>query len=158
FNNFANMNRPEDEIRKFSTTSDHHLALRCVELARDRKVHSVCFDSDNNLRKYVDGPTVYEYSASRQVGTKFLPSEVTVKKEGKVVLTGRIEVLSLDGKADPSLLVPPPGAIKRDGCLNPSLPTLKNKVAPSYPEQSRALHEQGTVVAYVLIAANGTVR
>jgi len=160
FRNFAHLNRNQDEFRRYWTTSDHHVPLRCMELVRDTKMRSLCFDQENNLTKveFIDTQTVYEYSDFREFGSKYAPAKVSIKREGQAVLDGTIDIPSTDGKVDPSLLMPPSGARKQITCLNPDFPTLKTKVLPHYPEQDRSLHRAGTVIVYVLIAADGNVQ
>jgi len=160
FSNFTYLNRAEDELTRYSTTSDHHVQLRCVDLLRDKMALALCFDPDDNLRKVElkDSQITYEYSGYRQAGKKFAPYRMSAKREGQVVFDGTIDLLSLDSNFDPSLLAPPAGAIKRTGCLNPTLPILKSKVVPSYPSLARSERQQATVTAYILIASDGTVQ
>jgi len=160
FRNLAHLNRNQDEVRRYWTTSDHHVPLRCMELDRDGKPRSFCFDPENNLTKveFIDTQTVYEYSDFRQFGSKSAPAKVSIKREGQAVLTGTIDIPSTDGRVDPALLTPSSGARKRITCLNPDFPTLKTKVLPHYPEQARSLYRAGTAIGYILIAADGSVQ
>ncbi|MGO9338451.1 MAG: energy transducer TonB [Terracidiphilus sp.] len=160
FTTFTYLNRAEDEITRYSTTSDHHVQLRCIDLLRDKMAMALCFDPDDNLRKVElkDSQITYEYSDYRPARKKFAPYRMSAKREGQVVFDGTIDVLSLGAKFDPSLLTPPTGAIKRGGCLNPTLPTLKSKVVPEYPSIARTERQQATVTAYVLIASDGKVQ
>jgi hypothetical protein len=72
FSNFLYLNRSEDEVTHYWTTSERHVELRCIDLLRDKAARTLCFDSDNNLRKVEikDSYTVYEFSDFRAVGTK----------------------------------------------------------------------------------------
>ncbi|HYU48295.1 MAG TPA: energy transducer TonB [Terriglobales bacterium] len=160
FSNFLYLNRTEDEITRYSTTSEHHVELRCVDLLRDKTARTLCFDAEDNLRKVnlTDSYTTYEFSDFRPIGKKFAPYKIVATREGRVVVDGAIEVLTRDTKFDPALFDPPAGAIKRDGCLNPTLPSLKKKVDPEYPSTFRSAQRQGTVSAYVLITSDGGIQ
>jgi TonB family protein len=160
FSNFAYLDRAEDEMDRYFKTSDHHIELRCVTLHRDKAERTLCFDPENNLRKVEmkDSKTTYEYSDFRPVGKKFAPYKIVAKREGQVVFDGIVESLSPDPQVEPSQLAIPDGAIQRAGCLSPSWPKLKDKVIPVYPRAARDQHQQGTVIAYALIASDGTVR
>jgi TonB family protein len=83
---------------------------------------------------------------------------MSAKREGQVVFDGTIDHLSLGAKFDPSLVTPPTGAVKRGGCLNPTLPTLTSKVVPEYPSIAGTERQQATVTAYILIASDGKVQ
>src|SRR5262249_40626169 len=89
---------------------------------------------------------------------KFAPFKVVVTREGRVIIDGTMAVLTAEPKFDPLLLEPPTDALKRVGCLKPSLPLLKKKVEPEYPSTFRSAHRQGTVIAYVLITHDGTIQ
>jgi TonB family protein len=160
FSNFLYLDRTEDEVLRYSTSSEHHVDLRCIDLLRDKAARTLCFDAEDNLRKVDlrDSYTIYEFSDYRPIGKKFAPYKIVITREGRVVVDGAIEVLTAEAKFDPSLLEPPPGAIKRNGCLSPTLPSLKKKVDPEYPSTFRSARRQGTVTAYVLIASDGTVQ
>ena len=160
FSNFLYLNRAEDEITRYSTTSEHHVELRCVDLLRDKTARTLCFDAEDNLRKVElrDSYTIYEFSDYRAIGKKFAPYRMVTTREGRVVVDGAIEGLTTAPKFDPSLLEPPSGAIKRGGCLNPTLPSLKKKVDPEYPSTFRSARRQGTVTAYVLITSDGAIQ
>ncbi len=164
--NFVYVDRAEDEITRYSTTSEHHVDLRCVDVRRDRSSRKFCFDADNNLRKVEekrrsissDVDIVYEYSDFKQLGKKFAPSKILAKRDGFVVLDGSIETLTPVANLDPSLLTPPVDAVKRNGCLTPSLPKEKETSNPHYPATARSEHQQGTVVTYALIGNDGLVK
>ena len=160
FGNFLYLNRTEDEITRYFTTSEHHVELRCVDLLRDKTERTLCFDGEDNLRKVkmTDSYTTYEFSDYRALGTKFAPYKIDVTREGQVVVDGTIEVLTAAPKVDPSLFEPPASAIKRGGCLSPTLPSLKKRVEPEYPSTFRSARRQGTVTAYVLITSDGAVQ
>lgn len=159
FGNFVYLNRAEDTIDRYFTTSEHHVDMRCVNLTREKKASTFCFDAEGNLRttELKDSKIRYEYSDYRPTGQKFVPYKIVAKRDGQLVFEGAVETLSIDGKIDQRLLEPPTGAIKRGGCLTPSLPKLKEKVIPSYPEDAKHEFRQGSVAVYVLVASDGTV-
>jgi TonB family protein len=159
FDNFVYLNRAEDTIDRYFTTSEHHVDLRCIERTRDKMARKLCFDAEGNLRmaEMKDSKGTYEYSDYRPVGQKFAPYKIVAQRDGQVVFEGDIESLSIDSKVDQRLLEPPTSAINRGGCLTPRLPKIKEKIAPRYPEDARNEHRQGSVTVYVLIASDGTV-
>ena len=160
FSNFLYLNRTEDEITRYWTTSEHHVQLSCVDLLRDKAARTLCFDSEDNLRKVEikDSFTKYEFAEFRPVGNKVAPYKIVVTREGRVVIDGTVDVLTPSVAVDSAMLVPPADSIKRGGCLNPALPTLRSKVDPEYPSTFRSAHREGTVTAYVLIARDGTIQ
>jgi TonB family protein len=159
FSNFVYLDRAEDILNRYFTTSEHHVALRCVELTRDKTARTLCFDAEGNLStmELKDSKITYEYSDYRPTGQKFAPYKVVAKRDGQLVFEGNVETLSIDGKVDQRQLEPPTGAIKRGGCLTPSLSTIKEKVVPRYPEDAKNERRQGSVTVYVLVASDGTV-
>jgi TonB family protein len=160
FSNFQYLNSSDDTIGRYFTTSAHHVELRCVDLFRDKKPRTLCFDSQGNLARadIKELDMIYEYSDYRPAGSKFAPYKVVLKRKGEVVLDGTIENLSTDTKADQFLFEPPSGATKRGGCLTPTLPKAAKKVVPEYPMAARNANQQGTVTMYAMIASDGTVR
>jgi TonB family protein len=160
FSNYQYLNSSDDTIDKYFTTSEHHTELRCLDLFRDKKPHTLCFDSQGNLARadVKELDIRYEYSDYRPAGQKSVPYKVVLKRKGEVVLDGTIESLPADAKTDQPLFEPPAGALKRDGCLRPTLPRIARKVVPEYPMGARNTQQQGTVTMYALIASDGTVR
>ena len=159
FSQFLHLDEHDLVTRSWST-SEHHVALQCIDLLRDNATRTLCFDGDDNLRKVQvrDSFTVFEFSDYKPVGKKFAPSKVTVQWEGRTVVDGTAALLSSEPNFDLSLLDPPPGAIKRGGCLNPASPSLKKRIDPEYPGTFRSAHRQGVVTAYILIGSDGVVR
>lgn len=149
-----------DVVTRYWNTSERHVDLRCIDLLRDKATRTLCFDGDNNLRKVQirDAFTVFEFSDYKPVGKKFAPSRVTVQWDGRTVIDGTAALLTSEPNFDLSLLDPPPGALKRGGCLNPVPPSLKKRIEPEYPGTFRSAHRQGRVIAYILIGSDGAVR
>jgi len=160
FANFVYLNRAEDTIDRYFTTSEHHVDLRCVDLTREKIASTFCFDAEGNLRttELKDSKIKYEYSDYRPAGQKFVPYKIVAKRDGQLVFEGDVETLLIDGKVDQRLLEPPTGSIKRGGCLTPSLPKIKEKVTPRYPEDAKREHRQGSVGVYVMVASDGSVQ
>lgn len=157
--NFVYLNRAEDTIDRYFTTSEHYVDMRCVDLTREKMARTFCFDAESNLRttELKVSKIRYEYSDYRSTGQKFVPYKIVAKRDGQLVFEGAVETLSIDGKIDQSLLEPPTGAVKRGGCLTPSLPKIKERVVPRYPEDAKRERRQGSVSVYVLVANDGTV-
>jgi TonB family protein len=160
FTNYAYLNRAEDSVERYFTTSDNHVALRCIDLSREKTSQTACFDPEDNVRSYELKALklAYEYSDYRPLGQKFAPHKIIARRDGHVVLEGVVEELSPVVKVDPSRLTPPVGAVQRGGCLAPTLPKLKEKVVPEYPGIARFAHQQGSVFVYALILSDGTVK
>ena len=159
FENFIYLNGANDTIDRYFTTSKDHVALRCVELKRVNKPGTVCVDPQSNVVRADAGELdlTYEYSEYQPTGNKFMPRHVIVKRDGKVILEGNIESLPVNTENASATSEPPAGAVKRFGCLAPTLPKLANKISPQYPEAARRSGEQGTVIFYVMIASDGSV-
>ena len=162
FNNFEYLNRAEDKITRYFTTSDHHVELRCMDVLRNETAQTLCFDPDDNLRRVVlkKPRLTYEYSDYRPAGKKFAPYKMIARsEEDGFAFEGTLDRLLLEPKFDASLLAPPSGASTRIGCLRPTLPNPKTEnLAPNYPPDARAQRQQGSVTAYILIASDGSVQ
>jgi len=158
YSNHQYLNIPEDTIDRYFVTSEHHVQLRCVDLFRDKKPRTLCFDPQDNLIRATVGELnlTFEYSDYRPAGQKFVPFKVALKQEGKTMLEAEVDGLSTDKKMDPNLFDPPAGAIKRSGCLAPTLPRPTKTSFPKYPQIALAMREEGTVTMYILIASDGT--
>lgn len=159
YSNHQYLNIAEDTIDRYFITSEHHVQLRCVDLSRDKKPRTLCFDPQDNLIRAAVGELnlTFEYSDYRPVGQKFVPFKVVLKREGKTMLEVEVDGLSMDKKLDPNLFDPPAGAIKRNGCLAPTLPRPTKTSFPKYPQMALAMREEGTVTMYILVASDGTL-
>jgi TonB family protein len=156
FNNFAQLDDPDEVIERYFTTSEHHIELRCMDMRREKPTRTLCVNEQGNMARTTTGEYIYEYSDFQQVGAKFIPRQVVLKREEQVVLEGTITGEAIDPGDNASLLLPPAGSTERSGCLVPTLPKLAKKTAPSYPQAARLGNKQGRVGLYALIAADGS--
>lgn len=160
FENFQYLNNPDDVIEKYFTTADHHVDLRCLDMSRDKKAQTLCFDQHGNLvRADINELNMtFEYSDYGQVGQKFLAHQVIGKREGRVILEGTIDAVETNAQSDPKIFEPPAGSTRRPGCFTPTLPKIAKKVFPQYPDAARNSRQQGTVIIFATIASDGSVR
>lgn len=159
FGNQQYLDQPGDTIDRVFTTSEHHLKLRCADFLHGKQARTFCIDPEQNLRKieFKDSKIEYEYSDYRPAGQKFAPYKIAARRQGRTLLEVQVDGLSIDIQPSPRPLEIPEGAIKRNGCLAPTLPTLNYKVVPEYPKDARAGLHQGQVMLYVLIGSDGIV-
>lgn len=159
FSNFHSLDQPADVFERYFTTSEHHVELRCADVSHGTQARTFCVDPEENLRRieFKDSKILYEYSDYRPAGRKFAPYKIVAKRQGTILLEADVKTLSIDPQVDSHLLEPPEGAMKRDGCLAPTLPVLKDKVLAEYPKIARNGFQQGQVMLYVLIGKDGAV-
>ncbi|MGC2198201.1 MAG: energy transducer TonB [Terriglobales bacterium] len=142
-------------VKRYFSTSHHHVTLQCIEW---KNANTLCFDSEGNLRKseLSDFRITYDYSDYRPAGVKYAPYKIVATRDGQMLLEANIESLSTQN--DQVLPEPGPDAFQRPGCLMPSQPKAKQKVAPQYPTGAREQHQQGHVIVAVRIGTDGMVR
>jgi TonB family protein len=82
---------------------------------------------------------------------------VRYREEGSIVAQAEVTELAEGVQAASSVFEIPAGAVRKPGCLSPSVGRKIKKVQPSYPETDRRNRIQGTVGLYAVIAEDGTL-
>lgn len=149
---------PEERILSVHGKTRNGIALQCIQV---RKEHSrdrqLCFESSGALVSHERGNQRIEYEGYRRAGDKVLPSEIIFFEDGNRVLS--IDVGELDSVNDPV-----PQFFERSADAKEFAPCERwleeatTKVPPRYPEDARRAHDEGTVVLYVLLKADGRVQ
>ena len=149
--------KPQDS-EKVDKVRDRKLngaKVTCVEISDERNhlPRQVCIDQATGVlnREYLG----FIDTGWASVGPKIFPRSMKLLENGKPVVMVNVTDMQAGQKFSPAMFDSPPGAVAKDGCMNP-LPAHPIKdVVPKYPdEDKRALH-QGVVAVYALIDQNG---
>lgn len=147
-------------IERYSRSSEHHTELRCVDVKQGKYSRTLCVDANGDLRKVElkELRFTYEYSDYRPVESKFAPYKITARRYGGTTLEAEVVSLAPATTADERAIEPLPGAQKREGCLNPTLPFLAKTFPPPDPKDFQGpVQPQGEVILYLIVASDGTV-
>jgi TonB family protein len=98
-----------------------------------------------------------EYSAFRNVGDKCVPFEARAFRDRKIVATLEIIEIAPISDESPAIFVPPPNSEFWPRCDDMRQVEVLDKVQPEYPSIARLKREQGTVIFYAVIEADGNV-
>ncbi len=98
-----------------------------------------------------------EYSAFNKVGERRIPFEVRAFKDRTVVVTAKVLEITPINKENPALFLAPINSEVWPQCDDMQNPELVGHVQPRYPTSARYNGEQGRVIFYGVIEADGTL-
>ena len=98
-----------------------------------------------------------EYSAFNKIGDKSIPYEVRALRDRKVVITTKILDVTPITTDNFGPVATPTNSEFWPQCSDMQNPELVNHVQPTYPTIARSNGEQGRVVFYAVIEADGTL-
>ena len=98
-----------------------------------------------------------EYSAFHDVGEKRIPFEVRAFSDKLVVATVRVVDMIPVAEENPSLFVVPANSEFWAQCDDMQEAELVKRVQPQYPLVARTNREEGMVMFYAVIEADGTI-
>jgi protein TonB len=98
-----------------------------------------------------------EYGAFNKLGDKRIPYEVHAFRDRAVIVTAKVVDVAPMTEDDPTLFAPPPNSEFWAKCDVMKSPELVNRVQPNYPATARTRGEEGRVIFYAVIEADGTV-
>jgi TonB family protein len=137
---------------------------RCTEVKGSAGTDRVlCFDEARGNLLTVEFLAVrndisrIEYSAFRNVGDKCVPFEARAFRDRKIVATLKIIEIAPISDESPAIFVPPPNSEFWPRCDDMRQVEVLDKVQPEYPSIARLKREQGTVIFYAVIEADGNV-
>jgi TonB family protein len=127
----------------------------------------LCFDEANGALVSVDYPrgenqnspeiSRIEYGAFNSVGGKLVPYEIRVLKDGKVVAAVKVLETTKITEENPALFKVSADAEFWAQCDDMQEPELVDRTQPIYPPAARVNHEQGRVILYAVIEADGSL-
>lgn len=146
---------PHEKIKSLRKSKREGVQLQCVELELGHSDRELCFDPSGALALEEHLNQRFEYEDFGKFGEKIFPHSIRVSEGGNEVLNLHIEdpaepaveVLSFDHAASALQMAP---------CERWPAEPLE-KIPPQYPQLARQAREQGTVVLYVVVAADGRV-
>jgi TonB family protein len=127
----------------------------------------MCFDEANGALVSVEYPrgdhqnspeiSRIEYGAFNSVGGRLVPYEIRALKDGKVIAAVKIVEITKITEENPALFRVPVNAEFWAQCDDMQEPELVDRTQPIYPPVARTNLEQGRVILYAVIEANGSL-
>jgi TonB family protein len=154
--------QPDELVKKVSDRKKDGTG-HCVEVKRGTLERTLCFDSQGPLASWEDHNPFddrrlrLEYTDFQKFGEKLYPREMRVYEHGEQVLDIKVVELSQLPDAAPTHFDHVPSARLMAACESwePGIPATK--VPPRYPSEARRDRQQGTVILYAALAADGSV-
>lgn len=149
---------PDEVVKSVKNRKVAGSEAQCVEVVgkNDRRVRELCFDSSGLLIRASFGKQRFEYSSFSKFGTKSFPKIIRVYESDRRVLDIQADELTPPSDPRPELFEHRGSGRRMAGCEIWPAEAIK-KVAPQYPSEARAAHQQGTVGLYILLSEQGTV-
>jgi TonB family protein len=150
--------------KKEKLRAEGGLRVDCVEAERlhmDGQQEEVCLDASTHwIVKHratdpVDDQTS-RYSDFAEFGGRIYPRRFQLDKNGQTVITAIVTELKQEA-LDPRLLVPPPGAIERRSCADPTLPKELTQHGPDFSDLQWPVGASATSIVEVTVRADGSV-
>ena len=127
----------------------------------------MCFDDANGALVSVDYPrgenqippeiSRIEYSAFNTVGGKLVPYEIRALRDGKVIAAVKVLEITKTTDENPARFTLPVNAAFWAQCNDLQEADPVSRIQPSYPSISRANLEQGRVILYAILEADGSL-
>jgi TonB family protein len=147
---------PEETVLTLRTKKKDGVEVHCTDLQISSRRHSLCFAPSGTLFSEETPTERFEYYDYSKFGDKLFPRHMQVYQSGERVLDIRAEELPLASNLAPELFQHDAGARQMAPCERPEQAPAK-KIQPTYPPEARRAFQQGTVILYALLAADGHV-
>lgn len=155
-------------LGKVKTRDKNGVRQKCTEVKWTMSTERVlCFDEASGSLLSVEYPrsesqnppdiSRVDYGAFNKLGDKAIPYEVHAFRDRTVVITAKVVDVTPITQEDPELFAPPINSEFWPHCDDMQSPELENRVPPEYPVGARTNGEQGRVVFYAVIEADGTL-
>jgi len=153
-------------LGKVKTRDNGGVRQKCTEVKWATGTERVlCFAEPNGSLLSVEYPkpahgippdiSRIEYSAFNKIGDKSIPYEVHAFRDSKVFIATKILDMTPITAANFEPFGTPTNSEFWPQCNDMQNPELVNRVQPSYPPNARSNSEQGRVVFYAVIEADG---
>jgi TonB family protein len=127
----------------------------------------MCFDESNGALVSIEYPRTehqnppeisrIEYGAFTAVGGKLVPYEIRALKDRKVIAVVKVLEIAKISEENPALFSVPVNAEFWAQCDDMQEVEVVDRVPPQYPKGARDNHEQGRVVLYAVVEADGSL-
>lgn len=153
-----------ETLGKVKRRKNHGVAEDCADVKNKfGTARTLCFDESTGALVAVghpmDGISSIEYSDFRSVAGEILPFEARATNDGDAIASMKVTAVGGLADEDVALFSIPANAEFWAHCDNmqtASWPEPKQAM-PVYPTAAKANHEQGTVVFYAVIEADGSI-
>ena len=159
---------PKQTLGKVVSRKKDGVVQNCTEVKWSKDVdRKFCFDEATGVLASVEYPvgehqnppeiSRIEYGAFTSVAGKNVPYEIQALNGQKVVLSAKVLEVSKITEENPALFNAPANAEFWAQCDPMQKAVLLNSIQPKYPTGARANHEQGRVIFYVVVEADGSL-
>lgn len=148
---------PKERIVSLREKKKDGILLQCAEV-RDANApnRELCFDPSGALFSDETMDQRFEYADYGKFEGRIFPHKIQVFESGAEVLNLAADDLSQPQDISPKFFEHEPVALKMSPCERQYTHLVK-KVPPHYPEDARHAGQQGTVILYALLSADGHV-
>ncbi len=159
---------PKQTLGKVRNREKAGVRQRCTEVKWTRGTDRImCFDEANSALVSVEYPrgenqnppeiSRIEYRAFSAVGGKLVPYEIRALKTRKVIAAVRVLEIAKITEENPAPFNVPVNAEFWAQCDDVQEAELVDHVQPRYPASARTNHEQGRVILYAVVEADGSL-
>jgi TonB family protein len=155
-------------LGKVNNRKNAGVLQNCTEVKwRSGTDRTLCFDDSNGTLISIEYPagenqhpreiSRIEYSSFNAVAGKLVPYEVQALTDRKVIAAVKVLEISKVTEENPALFAVPANAEFWAQCDDMQEPEPVDQSPPRYPANARANHEQGRVITYAVIEADGSL-
>jgi Gram-negative bacterial TonB protein C-terminal len=154
----------DETLGKVKQHKRHGVTEDCTDVKNKfEAARTLCFDDSTGALVAVEHPMIalshIEYSDFHSVAGRVVPYDIRATNDGRVVASVKVTTVGGLAEKDGALFSVPANAEFWACCDN--MQTAKwptpHQTMPVYPTAAKANHEQGTVVFYAVIEADGSV-
>jgi TonB family protein len=153
----------ETKVRKIVDENRQGIQQRCVHLDTTYTIEVFCIDTNEGTlislewmsRAHPQSHFLYFFADYQKFGNRVFPRSIQCQKEGEEPIAIAISEISTETSADPSLFVPPPGAIQLANCLTAAMVPPRTEYSPDPVFPSHQHTDTGFVVLSLVVEPNG---
>jgi len=160
--------QPKEGLGEVETREKDGIQQKCTEVKRAAETERVlCFDGANEGLLSVEFPKTanldppeisrVEYSGLNKLADKLIPYQVHAFRDRTLSVIAEVKEITPITEDDPGLFAPPTNAEFWPSCDEMQSAELVKHVPPIYPTSARSNHQEGTVMFYGVIEADGTI-
>jgi hypothetical protein len=155
---------PAETLGKVKQRKEHGVTEDCTDVKNKfGPERTLCFDDSTGALVAVEHPmsgiSRIEYSDFHSLGGKILPFEIRATNDGSSVASVKVTALGDFPGNETTLFSVPANAEFWADCDDMQIPKWPegHQTLPVYPMAAKAKHEQGMVVFYAIVEADGSV-
>jgi len=160
--------RSKQSLGKVKNREKAGLQQKCTEVKWAKATERImCFDVANGALVSIEYPrgehqnppemSRMKYGALKVVGGKLVPYEIRALKDGKVVASVKVLETTKITEENSALFSVPVNAEFWAQCDDMQEAELLDRVQPRYPTSARTNREQGRVILYAVVEADGSL-